>query len=130
MVSGTVKECTRNIASTVRSVMTYLAPELFRPLEVYGHDGKATNITMEPGDMVLYESHSVIHGRPFPLKGNSYANLFLHFEPIRPLAPNEEGRYDPALDIPPYIIPDSPWEEEWIKEHPRGWKGVSPRYQL
>ena len=23
------------------------------PLEVYGHDGKAVNVTMEPGDMVL-----------------------------------------------------------------------------
>jgi hypothetical protein len=22
----------------------------------------------EPGDMILYESHSVIHGRPFPLQ--------------------------------------------------------------
>ena len=32
------------------------------PLEVYGHDGKAVNVTMEPGDMVLYESHSVLHG--------------------------------------------------------------------
>jgi prolyl 4-hydroxylase len=29
---------------------------------VYGHDGKATNVTMEPGDMILYESHSVLHG--------------------------------------------------------------------
>ena len=43
------------------------------PLEVYGHDGKAYNITMEPGDMIFYESHSVIHGRPFPLKGRYYA---------------------------------------------------------
>ena len=34
-----------------------------------GRDGKAVNITMVPGDMVLYESHSIIHGRPFPLKG-------------------------------------------------------------
>ena len=25
------------------------------PIEVYAHDGKAYNITMEPGDMVLYE---------------------------------------------------------------------------
>lgn len=33
------------------------------PLEVYGHDGLAVNVTMEPGDMVLYESHSVLHGR-------------------------------------------------------------------
>ena len=32
------------------------------PLEVWAHDGKPYNITMEPGDMVLYESHSVIHG--------------------------------------------------------------------
>ena len=30
------------------------------PLEVYTHDGKIHNITMEPGDLVLYESHSVI----------------------------------------------------------------------
>jgi hypothetical protein len=26
------------------------------PLEVIGHDGIARNITMEPGDLVLYES--------------------------------------------------------------------------
>mmetsp|Transcript_25985 Transcript_25985/g.53611 ORF Transcript_25985/g.53611 Transcript_25985/m.53611 type:complete len:502 (-) Transcript_25985:168-1673(-) len=52
------------------------------PLEVYGHDGMAYNVTMDIGDMVFYESHSVIHGRPFPLVGRSYANVFVHFEPI------------------------------------------------
>jgi len=36
---------------------------------------------MKEGDMVLYESHSVIHGRPFPLKGREFANVFVHFEP-------------------------------------------------
>lgn len=51
------------------------------PIEVIGHDGKAHNVTMEPGDMVLYESHSILHGRPFPLKGRFYANVFVHFEP-------------------------------------------------
>ena len=31
--------------------------------------------------MVLYESYSVIHqGRPFPLKGRYYANIFILFE--------------------------------------------------
>jgi prolyl 4-hydroxylase len=30
---------------------------------------------------VLYESHSVIHGRPFRFQGRYYANVFLHFEP-------------------------------------------------
>ena len=33
------------------------------PLEVWGHDGKPYNVTMEPGDMVLYESHTIIHGK-------------------------------------------------------------------
>ena len=47
------------------------------PLEVIGHDGKAYNVTMEPGDMVLYESHSVLHGRPYPLKGRYLANIFV-----------------------------------------------------
>jgi prolyl 4-hydroxylase len=37
---------------------------------------------MVPGDMILYESHSIIHGRPYPLNGSYYANLFLHFEPF------------------------------------------------
>jgi len=32
------------------------------PLSVVGHDGIERNVTMEPGDLVLYESHSIIHG--------------------------------------------------------------------
>ena len=47
------------------------------PLEVYGRDGLAYNVTMKPGDMVLYESHSLIHGRPFPMKGKYFANIFV-----------------------------------------------------
>ncbi len=49
------------------------------PLEVYGRDGLAYNVTMEPGDMVLYESHSLIHGRPFPMVGKYFANIFVSF---------------------------------------------------
>ena len=52
------------------------------PIEVYSHDGKAHNVTMAPGDMVLYESHTVPHGRPFPMRGSMYANLFVHFKPV------------------------------------------------
>jgi prolyl 4-hydroxylase len=95
---------------------------IFRPLEVYGHDGKATNVTMLPGDMVLYESHSVIHGRPFPMKGNFYANVFVHFEPIEAY-PGVDASLNAAKDIPPYIIPGSPWEEEWKKSN-QGWAAV------
>ena len=35
------------------------------PLEVIGTDGMAYNVTMEPGDLVLYESHSLLHGVSF-----------------------------------------------------------------
>ncbi len=52
------------------------------PLEVYDHDGWAHNISMTPGDVVLYESHSVLHGRPFPLMGKYFANIFVHFKPF------------------------------------------------
>ena len=44
------------------------------PVEVISHDGVAYNITMAPGDMVLYESHSILHGRPYPLVGRFYVS--------------------------------------------------------
>lgn len=60
------------------------------PVEVYDHAGRAYNVSMEPGDMVLYESHTVLHGRPFPLKGRFYANIFVHYQPIDHEANNEK----------------------------------------
>ncbi|CAB9496825.1 Ankyrin Repeat [Seminavis robusta] len=91
------------------------------PLEVIGHDQRAHNITMVPGDLILYESHSIIHGRPFPLKGRFMANVFIHFEPVAPLSePN------PVFtgDLPPYLIPNSPEEPVWRKANPHGWHAV------
>ena len=113
------------------------------PLEVIGHNGVAENVTMEPGDMVLYESHSVLHGRPFPLKGRFMANLFVHFEPtghsLRHNMKEEElghgdvnKKYKDALargqgghetdnsGIPSYIVPGSPEDSHWRQQHPGG----------
>lgn len=90
------------------------------PLEVYDNvRGTAYNVTMEPWDMVLYESHSVIHGRPFPFKGKFFANIFAHFEPLLP--PSDGKDYEYVPDLPPYIIPGSVWEQDWRKENPDGW---------
>ena len=44
------------------------------PVEVISHSGVAYNISMQPGDMALYESHSILHGRPFPLVGRHYVS--------------------------------------------------------
>jgi prolyl 4-hydroxylase len=97
-------------------------------LEVYDRQGRAVNVTMEPGDMVLYESGSLIHGRPWPLKGRYFANIFIHFEPT--------GRKlgDPSLDYleelddfyPPYLLPNSPEQPYWKSQNPYGWHKPSP----
>jgi hypothetical protein len=62
------------------------------PIEVYDHAGFAHNVTMLPGDMVLYESHTVLHGRPFPLNGTFYANVFVHFKPLEHNALNAQDQ--------------------------------------
>jgi len=116
------------------------------PIEVYAHDGKAYNITMEPGDMVLYESHSVLHGRPFPLKGRFYANIFIHFEPVGHSLRHEaheadrqaalggkddhEGsghEVDMSDGLPPYIVRGTVEEERWFKSHPNHNKNRSEK---
>jgi len=81
------------------------------PLEVIGRDGLAYNVTMKPGDMVLYESHSLLHARPFPLKGRFFANTFIHFEPV--YSENKS-------ELPTYIIEGTPWAERWWQNNPGG----------
>jgi len=105
----------------VSSAIINVAQDVDEPwlLEVYDHDGIAHNVTMDPGDMVLYESHSVIHGRPFPMRGKYYANTFIHFSPLGP-PPGVSPSTDTSL--PPYLIPDSSWIPEWKAKNPNGWK--------
>jgi len=38
-----------------------------------------TRILLHPGEMILFESARLPHGRQDPLDGESYDNLFLHF---------------------------------------------------
>lgn len=93
------------------------------PLEVFGRDGLAYNVTMKPGDMVLYESHSLIHGRPFSLKGRYFANIFIHFQPTGKLLRERDTPVrtdaDDAEGMPIYILRGSAEEERWLKQHPR-----------
>lgn len=67
--------------------------------------------------MILYESHSILHGRPFPLKGRYMANLFVHFEAVGELG-TDLSSY--TSDLPPYLIPGSPEEANWRRENPKG----------
>lgn len=78
--------------------------------------------------MVLYESGSLIHGRPFPLKGRFYANIFIHFEPTGRKLGDKSDDYLKELDefFPPYLVPDSPETFNWAARNPGGWRKTVP----
>ena len=78
---------------------------------------------MEPGDLVLYESHSVIHSRPFPLKGRFMSNIFIHFEPVQKVG----GAIEYTGDLPPYVLPGSLEEQNWRRSNPNGHKIMNDR---
>ena len=40
---------------------------------------------LKPGEMLLYESAKMPHGRQFPLEGDFYDNLFAHFQLMDPV---------------------------------------------
>ena len=49
----------------VSSAMVCVAQDVDEPwpMEIYDHNGVAHNVTLEVGDMVLFESHSILHGK-------------------------------------------------------------------
>ena len=38
-------------------------------------------MTMEPGELLFYESAKCLHGREVPLNGDSFVSLFAHYRP-------------------------------------------------
>jgi hypothetical protein len=49
------------------------------PLDIQDHEGNWHQIYTEPGDMILYESATNLHGRTEPFEGEYYRNFFLHY---------------------------------------------------
>ncbi len=43
--------------------------------------GEIHEVNLEPGELLLYEGARLIHGRPWPLVGDYYAGLFVHYRP-------------------------------------------------
>ena len=52
------------------------------PIVIEGFDGSSTEVDLQPGQMLFYESAKCIHGRPRPMKGRWYTSLFLHYRPV------------------------------------------------
>lgn len=52
------------------------------PLTVLDAAGQVHEVVLAPGQLLLYESAKLPHGRPTPLRGRSYASLFCHYRPV------------------------------------------------
>ena len=55
------------------------------PLVIEDHFFRKHEITLRPGEVIYYESAKLLHGRPQPLEGKSFANIFCHFMPSKAL---------------------------------------------
>ena len=54
------------------------------PLIIEDHFYRKHELTLKPGEVLYYESATAyLHGRPIPLNGKSFANIFCHFMPER-----------------------------------------------
>jgi prolyl 4-hydroxylase len=67
----------------VISAIIHLDDVSDKPWNLYieDHHFRPHNITMEYGDVVLYESTTCLHGRPMPFEGDSHCNMYVHFKP-------------------------------------------------
>lgn len=52
------------------------------PLHIEDVGGQAQQVNLEPGELVFYEGTRLAHGRPYPLDGDFYAGIFVHYSPI------------------------------------------------
>ncbi|KAJ8613648.1 hypothetical protein CTAYLR_003132 [Chrysophaeum taylorii] len=51
------------------------------PVQIFDHQGNLHQVEMHPGNMLLYESAKLLHGRVVPFDGKFYANIFVHYAP-------------------------------------------------
>lgn len=57
------------------------------PLYIEDNSYRQHQVLLKAGEMVFYEGGRLLHGRPEPLDGQAYANIFCHFKPVNYRAP-------------------------------------------
>ena len=74
------------------------------PLVIGDHEGEVHRIRLRPGEMLLYESAKLPHGRPDTFTGDFFDNIFVHFKPrSKAWWRSGGGRWD-AGDLPAWSI--------------------------
>ncbi|MEO0368376.1 MAG: 2OG-Fe(II) oxygenase, partial [Pseudomonadota bacterium] len=81
---GTSLEDHRDREGLIVSAILNIDQDVEEPwaLDIEDHYFNRHQVYLEPGEMLLYEGVRLKHGRLQPLVGESYANLFVHFEPV------------------------------------------------
>ncbi len=69
---------THIISSTICIDHRLIAPW---PIFVEDIEGRGHQINLAPGEMVFYEGAKLVHGRAYPLQGDHYASIFVHYRP-------------------------------------------------
>ena len=93
MLINHVDRMDTHLASAVLQIHQEVDKDGGWPLEVLLPSGRAAEVYLQPGEMVLYEGAWLRHGRPMRFKGTEFANVFSHFAPLDWRGPN--GQYDP-----------------------------------
>lgn len=61
------------------------------PLSLVDDKNQRMQIDLEPGEFLFYEGARLAHGRPYPLKGDYYAAIFVHYHPVTANSPVPEA---------------------------------------
>jgi len=80
------------------------------PLVIESLDGLSREVSLEPGQMLFYESAKCIHGRPRPMVGGDgsyYTSLFIHYRPHDWNVKNAQARAiaERSFDAPGFHLP-------------------------
>ena len=71
------------LSTHVISAILNIQQEVDTPwlLDILDNSGRPHQVELRPGEMLLYESARLPHGRTRPLEGQNFTNIFVHFRP-------------------------------------------------
>lgn len=89
------------------------------PIQIENHKtGELVSVSLQPGQMLFYESARSLHGRMTELKGKYYGSVFIHYQPVDPKV------WDYTVDdvigaIPPH------WRDGVTEDRGASWAGCA-----
>ncbi|CAM9380846.1 unnamed protein product, partial [Ectocarpus fasciculatus] len=73
------------------------------PIEIENHrTGELEAVSLEPGQMLFYESAKCLHGRMTEFKGKYYGSIFIHYTPVTKSDWPYNGLEDIINAVPPH----------------------------